>query len=160
MLLTPVVMTGEGDGPMGQAPMSFFAPNAALAVGRSPLAASQELKHVVKELHAHGIEVILQVYCTPNLPVSVCFVLHMCISAFLGVVHFACRSQSGHCVGDRTIECPSSVSSVPASSFCSITDDVQIAMQFPAIEQMVLLDKLPYSQRKLSARCLHLSVWH
>lgn len=64
VLLTPVVMTGEGDGPMGQAPMSFFAPNAALAVGRSPLAASQELKHVVKELHAHGIEVILQVeYC-------------------------------------------------------------------------------------------------
>ena len=61
MLLTPVVMTGEGDGPMGQAPMSFFAPNPALAVGRQPLAATQELKHVIKELHAQGIEVILQV---------------------------------------------------------------------------------------------------
>lgn len=46
---------------MGQAPMSFFAPNPALAVGPSPLAASQELKHVIKQLHAHGIEVILQV---------------------------------------------------------------------------------------------------
>lgn len=46
---------------MGQAPMSFFAPNPALAVGQSPLAASQELKHVIKQLHAHGIEVILQV---------------------------------------------------------------------------------------------------
>lgn len=54
-------MTAEGDGPMGQAPMSFFAPNPALAVGHSPLAASQELKHVIKQLHAHGIEVILQV---------------------------------------------------------------------------------------------------
>lgn len=61
VLLTPVVMTGEGGGPMGQAPMSFFAPNPALAVGQSPLAASQELKHVIKQLHAHGIEVILQV---------------------------------------------------------------------------------------------------
>lgn len=54
-------MTAEGDGPMGQGPMSFFAPNPALAVGDSPLAASQELKHVIKQLHAHGIEVILQV---------------------------------------------------------------------------------------------------
>ncbi|KAL0049338.1 hypothetical protein WJX82_011691 [Trebouxia sp. C0006] len=64
VLLTPVVMTAEGNGPMGQAPMSFFAPNPALAVGSHPAAASQELKHVIKELHAHGIEVILQVeYC-------------------------------------------------------------------------------------------------
>ncbi len=54
-------MTAEGDGPMGQAPMSFFAPNPALAVGSHPAAVSQELKHVIKELHAHGIEVILQV---------------------------------------------------------------------------------------------------
>lgn len=46
---------------MGQAPMSFFAPKPALAVGRGPLAASQELKHVIKELHMQGIEVILQV---------------------------------------------------------------------------------------------------
>ena len=61
MLLTPVVMTGEGDGPMGQAPMSFFAPNPGLAVGSHPLAASQELKQVIKELHAQSIEVILQV---------------------------------------------------------------------------------------------------
>lgn len=61
VLLTPVVMTAEGDGPMGQAPMSFFAPNPTLAVGHSPLAAAQELKHVIKQLHAHGIEVILQV---------------------------------------------------------------------------------------------------
>ncbi len=61
VLLTPVVMTAEGNGPMGQAPMSFFAPNPALAVGSHPAAASQELKHVIKELHAHGIEVILQV---------------------------------------------------------------------------------------------------
>ena len=61
VLLTPVVMTAEGDGPMGQAPMSFFAPNPALAVGQSPLAAVQELKHVIKQLHAHGIKVILQV---------------------------------------------------------------------------------------------------
>ena len=61
VLLTPVVMTAQGDGPMGQAPMSFFAPNPALAVGKSPLAAVQELKHVIKQLHAHGIEVILQV---------------------------------------------------------------------------------------------------
>ena len=77
VLLTPVVMTGEGDGPMGQAPMSFFAPNPALAVDQSPLAASQELKHVVRELHAHGIEVILQVRCPPSLPLPVCCVLHM-----------------------------------------------------------------------------------
>ncbi|KAL3146430.1 hypothetical protein ABBQ32_003110 [Trebouxia sp. C0010 RCD-2024] len=64
VLLTPVVMTAEGDGPMGQAPMSFFAPNPILAVGHSPLAPAQELKHVIKQLHAHGIEVILQVeYC-------------------------------------------------------------------------------------------------
>ena len=61
VLLTPVVMTDAGDGPMGQAPMSFFAPNPALAVGQSPLAPSQELKHVIRELHAQGIEVILQV---------------------------------------------------------------------------------------------------
>lgn len=61
VLLTPVVMTAQGDGPMGQAPMSFFAPNPALAVGNHPAAASQELKHVVKQLHAQGIEVILQV---------------------------------------------------------------------------------------------------
>ena len=54
-------MTAEGDGPMGQAPMSFLAANPALAVGESPLAASQELKHVIKQLHVHGIEVILQV---------------------------------------------------------------------------------------------------
>lgn len=61
VLLTPVVITAEGDSPMSQAPMSFFAPNPALAVRQSPLAASQELKHVIKQLHAHGIEVILQV---------------------------------------------------------------------------------------------------
>ncbi len=61
VLLTPVVMTAEGDGPMGQAPMSFFAPNPALAAGSHPAAASQELKLVIKQLHAHGIEVILQV---------------------------------------------------------------------------------------------------
>ena len=54
-------MTAEGDGSMGQAPMSFFAPNPALAVGQHAIAASQELKHVIKELHAHDIEVILQV---------------------------------------------------------------------------------------------------
>ena len=61
VLLTPVVMTAEGDGPMGQAPMSFFAPNPSLGVGPGPLAASQDLKHVIKQLHLHGIEVILQV---------------------------------------------------------------------------------------------------
>ena len=66
VLLTPVVMTAEGDGPMGQAPMSFFAPNPALAVGSHPAAASQELKLVIKELHAHGIEVILQVCMNEN----------------------------------------------------------------------------------------------
>lgn len=64
VLLTPVVMTAEGNGPMGQAPMSFFAPNPSLAAGSGPLAASQELKHVIKQLHLEGIEVILQVeYC-------------------------------------------------------------------------------------------------
>lgn len=68
VLLTPVVMTGQGDGPMGQAPMSFFAPNPALAVGHSPLAAAQELKHVIKQLHAQSIEVILQVTPIPFCP--------------------------------------------------------------------------------------------
>ena len=67
VLLTPVVMTAEGDGPMGQAPMSFFAPNPSLGVGPGPLAASQDLKHVIKQLHLHGIEVILQVR-TANRP--------------------------------------------------------------------------------------------
>ena len=61
LLLTPVVMTAEGQGRMGRAPMSFFAPDPALAVGSHPVAASQELKHVIKALHSHGIEVILQV---------------------------------------------------------------------------------------------------
>ncbi len=90
-MLTPVVITAEGDGPMNQAPMSFFAPNPALAVGSQPLAASQELKHVIKELHAQGIEVILQVsklqqrFMANAMPqllrpclVSVCF--DMCLS--------------------------------------------------------------------------------
>lgn len=61
VLLTPVVMTAEGDGPMGQAPMSFFAPNPSLGMGPGPLAASQDLKYVIKQLHLHGIEIILQV---------------------------------------------------------------------------------------------------
>ena len=69
VLLTPIVMTAVGDGPMGQAPMSFFAPNPALGVSSDPLSASQELKHVIKQLHLQGIEVILQV---PRLLVLFC----------------------------------------------------------------------------------------
>ncbi len=79
VLLTPVVMTAEGDGPMGQAPMSFFAPNPALAVGTHPAAASQELKLVIKELHAHGIEVILQVSMHETTECNTAIVdLHIC----------------------------------------------------------------------------------
>ncbi|KAK9820150.1 hypothetical protein WJX72_006684 [[Myrmecia] bisecta] len=64
VLLNPVVVCGEGLGPMGRAPISLFAPEPAFASGSHPTAPAEELKAVVKALHDEGIEVLLQVeYC-------------------------------------------------------------------------------------------------
>ena len=60
MLLTPVVASAEGLGPMGRAPVSFFAPEPSMACGDSPNAAAQELKQMIRGLHEEGIEVLLQ----------------------------------------------------------------------------------------------------
>ena len=60
MLLTPVVASAEGLGPMGRAPVSFFAPEPSMATGDSPNAAAQELKQMIHGLHEEGIEVLLQ----------------------------------------------------------------------------------------------------
>lgn len=61
VVLTAVMARADGVGPTGQAHLSFFAPDPNLAAGETPLAPSQELKQAIKELHAQGIEVILQV---------------------------------------------------------------------------------------------------
>jgi hypothetical protein len=53
-----------GLGPMGQAPVSFFAPDPRLAVGSAVGAAAVEMKQLVAALHEEGIEVLLEVeYC-------------------------------------------------------------------------------------------------
>lgn len=62
VMLTPPMCCGEG--PWGRAPRSFFAPEPAWATGSGPLAPKLELKQLVRDLHAQGIEVILQV-CDP-----------------------------------------------------------------------------------------------
>ena len=61
VMLTPVTLSGEGLGPFGRAPFSFFAPDPQMATSDSPEGASLEMKILVKELHARGIEVYLQV---------------------------------------------------------------------------------------------------
>ena len=50
-----------GLGPFERAPISFFAPDPALAVGADAGAAALELKQLVAALHREDIEVILQV---------------------------------------------------------------------------------------------------
>ena len=67
VLLSTVFARAEGVGPQGRAAMSFFAPDPVLAVGKHSNAPSQELKQAIKELHAQGIEVILQVSVWPRI---------------------------------------------------------------------------------------------
>ena len=68
VLLTPVVASAEGRGPMGRAPVSFFAPEPSMANGDSPNAAAQELKQMIRGLHEEGIEVLLQARRAAFLP--------------------------------------------------------------------------------------------
>ena len=63
VMLTPPMCCGEG--PWGRAPRAFFAPEPAWATGAGPLAPQLELKQLVRDLHAQGIEVILQVLPMP-----------------------------------------------------------------------------------------------
>ncbi len=60
VMLTPVTLGGQGLGPFGRAPFSFFAPEPDFASGGHPSAAAEELKQVVRGLHKEGIEVYLQ----------------------------------------------------------------------------------------------------
>jgi hypothetical protein len=64
-MLTPVCASAPGAGQLGRAPISFFAPDNALAVGQEPGAACRELKQVICGLHDAGIEVILQARALP-----------------------------------------------------------------------------------------------
>ena len=61
VMLTPITLGGEGLGPMGRAPFSFFAPEPSFATDTKPSAASTELKQLIKGLHEEGVEVYLQV---------------------------------------------------------------------------------------------------
>ena len=61
VMLSSPVLSGEGDGPFGRAPFSFYAPEPAWSTGTDALAPVRELKEMVKGLHAQGIEVWLQV---------------------------------------------------------------------------------------------------
>jgi glycogen operon protein len=65
--LLPVFQFDPQDAPLGRvnywgySPVSFFAPHAAYAAARDPLAALDEFRDMVKGLHRAGIEVILDV---------------------------------------------------------------------------------------------------
>lgn len=66
-MLTPVTLGGQGLGPMGRAPFSFFAPEPSFASGSEPSAAISELRELIGRLHEAGLEVILQVNITPRI---------------------------------------------------------------------------------------------
>lgn len=67
VMLTPVCASAPGAGQLGRAPISYFAPDNALAVGTEPGAACTELRQVICGLHDAGIEVILQACSPPQL---------------------------------------------------------------------------------------------
>lgn len=78
VMLTPVTLAGEGLGPMGRAPFSFFAPEPSFATASNPSAASVELKQLIKGLHDEGIEVYLQ---ESTVPVSQNPLFYLCAEA-------------------------------------------------------------------------------
>ncbi len=55
-----MTLAAPGDGALGRAPVSYFAPDPALAVGADPGAAGSELRQLVRRLHEAGLEVLLQ----------------------------------------------------------------------------------------------------
>ena len=61
LLLAPVTLAAPGDGALGRAPVSYFAPDPAYAVAADPGAAGRELRQLVRRLHEEGLEVLLQV---------------------------------------------------------------------------------------------------
>lgn len=61
VLLAPVTASAAGSGQLGRAPISYFAPDAAFAVGADSGAAARELKQVISGFHEAGLEVLLQV---------------------------------------------------------------------------------------------------
>ena len=61
LMLTPVTLAAPGDGALGRAPVSYFAPDPAYAVGADPGAPVRELRQLVRRLHEEGLEVLLQV---------------------------------------------------------------------------------------------------
>lgn len=60
VLLAPVTASAAGDGQLGRAPISYFAPDPAFAVASDAGAAARELRQVISGLHDAGLEVILQ----------------------------------------------------------------------------------------------------
>ena len=70
VMLTPITLSGEGLGPFGRAPFSFFAPEPQLASNEEPENAALEFKTLVRELHAEGIEVYMQVWLLTFRPFS------------------------------------------------------------------------------------------
>lgn len=61
LMLTPVTLAAPGDGALGRAPVSYFAPDPTYAVGADPGAPARELRQLVRRLHEEGLEVLLQV---------------------------------------------------------------------------------------------------
>ena len=61
LLVAPVTLAAPGDGALGRAPVSYFAPDPAYAVAADPGAAGRELMQLVRRLHEEGLEVLLQV---------------------------------------------------------------------------------------------------
>ncbi len=61
MLLAPVTASAAGSGQLGRAPISYFAPDPAFAVGADAGAAARELRQVISGFHSAELEVILQV---------------------------------------------------------------------------------------------------
>ena len=72
MLLAPVTASAAGDGQLGRAPISYFAPDPAFAVASDAGAAARELRQVISGLHDAGLEVILQASSVSG-PSSQCF---------------------------------------------------------------------------------------
>jgi len=68
VVLKGVLLSTPGD--QSNAPLSFFAPNTTLFGTLDPFESSQKLKEIIKGLHKHSIEVLMEVRSSPKSPLK------------------------------------------------------------------------------------------